>query len=170
MLNIKRYIGGAVLLIGLMVVAFGGLFVAQGIAARNEIKAALAEEQVYITVGEERVLVDNQELLNEQAAVIKEHTLGTFGPWQTIPREVDGVENPQRQSFLNGTTLRNSLYLARMGLDVSNLVMALGAIFLVTGTALSTAGVVLVGIARFVTQPGWQPQPVARPVPAGGAD
>jgi hypothetical protein len=172
MLRFKRYIGAAVLLIGMMVTAFGGLFVAQGWNARNEVKAALADEQVYATIDEQRVLVDDQAELTYQANVIKGHTLGTYGAWQDIPRTLaDGSENPDRQSFLNGLTLRTSLYLGRVSLEMSNLVIALGAIFLVIGTALATAGVVLVGIARFVTQPGFEPAAAAvRPAPAGGAE
>ena len=162
-LAIKRYIGASVLLVGAMVFAFGIVFIVQGWNARQEVKAALAEEQVYVTIDGERLLVDDPELAMYQADVIKGHTLGTYGPWQSLERT-----DPNRASMLDGLTLRNSLTMARMALDLSNLVMGLGVIFTVTGTALGVAGVVLVGIARFVTAPARERRLVPATVPVRG--
>ena len=143
MTGLKRYIGFAVLAIGVITIILGGYFVSQGIAARDEIKASLAEEQVTTTIDEVKVPVADQATLMIQADVIKGHTLGKYGPWQSMERD-----DPNRATMLDGLTLRNSLYLARMGLDVSELVIGLGAIFLTLGTGLAIAGAVIVQIER----------------------
>ncbi len=98
------------------------------------------------------VAATNQATLMNQADVIKGHTLDKYGPWQSMERG-----DPNRASMLDGLTLRNSLYLARMGLDVSELVIALGAVFLTVGTGLAIAGAVIVQVERAMAQK----QPVA---------
>lgn len=95
----------------------GGVFLYKGHATRSEILAALADEQVTATIDGVEVPVNSQATAQNQADVIRSHTLERYGPWQTIPGKLeDGSANPVRQTFLNGLTLRNSLYMARMGL------------------------------------------------------
>ena len=147
MTGLKRYIGLAVMAIGVVTIVLGGFFVQQGMAAKDEIKASLAEEQVTTTIDEVKVPVADQATLMIQADVIKGHTLAKYGPWQSMERD-----DPNRATMLDGLTLRNSLYLARMGLDVSELVIGLGAIFLTLGTGLAIAGAVIVQIERAMTE------------------
>ncbi len=147
MTGLKRYIGFAVLAIGVITMILGGYFVSQGISARDEIKASLAEEQVTTTIDEVTVPVTDQATLMNQANVIKGHTLERYGPWQSMERD-----DPNRATMLDGLTLRNSLYLARMGLDISDLVIGLGAIFLTVGTGLAIGGAVIVQVERAMTE------------------
>ncbi len=147
MTGLKRYIGLAVLAIGVITIVLGGFFVQQGLAARDEIKASLAEEQVTTTIDEVTVPVTDQATAMNQANVIKSHTLERYGPWQSMERD-----DPNRATMLDGLTLRNSLYLARMGLDISDLVIGLGAIFLTVGTGLAIAGAVIVQVERAMTE------------------
>lgn len=168
-LNIKRYIGFAVFAAGIAVIALGAVFVMRGAEAKSEIRAALADEQVTTTIDGVELAVLDQRTLRYQADVIKSHTLERYGPWQDIPRiDETGAENPVRRTFLDGMTLRNSLYIAEMGLNVAEMVIVLGVVFLVTGIAVSTSGVVLVGMARYVTRDEGKVAPVT--APSGAAE
>lgn len=168
MWNLKRYVGLIVLLAGVGVIALGVVFVTRGAASKADIRAALADEQVTTKVGEVEVPVLDQRTAMAQADIIKSHTLERYGPWQTIPSKLDsGEPNPTRQTFLNGLTLRNSLYIARIGLDIAEMVIVLGAALLLTGSAMAVTGVVLVGVSRHVTKEVKGGE--AAMVPAGGA-
>ena len=138
MTALRKLIGIGVLAIGVVVLVVGAYFIQQGFAAESEIKARLAEEAVTITIDDVTYPVDSAELATAQALVIKSHTLDKYGPWQTLER---GSE--ERASLLDGLTLRNSLNMARMGLDLSLMVKAIGGVFVVIGLGLATTGAVL---------------------------
>lgn len=142
-----RYIGAAISVLGLAVIALGVFFVTQGFAAKSEIQAALIEEQVTTTVDEVKVPVTTGELAMAQADLIKSHTLGNFGPWSSMERD-----DPNRATMLDGLTLRNSLTLARMALDVSDLVAGLGAVIAVIGVAFTATGAVIISLASKVAK------------------
>ena len=132
--------GIAISLLGLAVIALGVFFVTEGFAAKSEVQAALAEEQVTVTIDEVKVPVTDQETAMAMADVIKGHTLGRYGPWQGMERY-----DPNRATMLDGLALRNSLTLARMALDVSDLVTGLGAALAVIGVGFTATGAVIVG-------------------------
>jgi hypothetical protein len=120
------------LILGLLLVVGGGYMVVQGLAVRNEIRDELRAEQ--ITTSQDAsipgVLVDDAETARAQADVIKEHTLGTWGPYSQLPRE-----DPRRAQFIDGVTLRTALNMAVMGFGVTQLVIGAGVLVLVAGMA-----------------------------------
>ena len=65
------------------------------------------------------VLVEDSATARAQAEVIKQHTLGTWGPYSELPRE-----DPRRAQFIDGVTLRTSLNMAVMGFGITDLVIA----------------------------------------------
>jgi len=136
--NIKEYVGIEVILTGVLVVALGAFFVVQGWSAKDEIRTAMQEEAVTTTIEGVDLPVLDQRTATNQAELIKSHTLGSFGTYTSLDRE-----DPKRDTYIRGLTLRNSLHLARMGLDLSELVMGLGALFVAVGTAVATTGAVI---------------------------
>src|SRR5687767_15084575 len=119
-------------LIGLLLIGGGAFMVFQGISVRNEIRDELRDEQI-ITSKEAsvpEVLVDDAETARAQADVIKQHTLGTWGPYSELPRE-----DPRRAQFIDGVTLRTSLNMAVMGFGVTQLVIGAGLLVLLAGLA-----------------------------------
>ena len=140
--KITRYTGIGISVLGLAVIALGVFFVTEGFAAKSEVQAALAAEQVMVTIDEVKVPVADQETAMAMADVIKGHTLETYGPWQGME-----LDDPNRATMLDGLALRNSLTLARMALDVSDLVTGLGAVLAVIGVAFTATGAVIVGLA-----------------------
>lgn len=147
--KITRYTGIAISILGLAVIAIGVFFVTAGFAAKSEVKAALAEEQVTVTIDEVKVPVSDEATAMAMAETIKGHTLGTYGPWQDMERD-----DPNRATILDGLALRNSLTLARMALDVSDLVTGLGAVLAVIGVAFTATGAVIIAISGRASMEG----------------
>jgi len=119
-------------ILGLLLVIGGGYMVVEGLAVRDEITNELKAEQ--ITTSQDAripgVLVDDAETARAQADVIKEHTLGTWGPYSQLPRE-----DPRRAQFIDGVTLRTALNTAAMGFGVTQLVIGAGVLVLIAGAA-----------------------------------
>ena len=155
--NIREYAGLGAVAIGLLVVLLGVFFVVQGWSAKNEVRAAMQDEAVTTTIDDVDVPVLDQRTATNQADLIKSHTLGTSGPYEALDRN-----DPVRDTYLKGLTLRNSLYLARMGLDLSELVMGLGALFVAVGGAIATLGAVLAAHLFRVTEPEAEAEPTPR--------
>ena len=141
--KIFRYLGAAILMMGLAIIALGVFLGTEGLAAKREVQAVMAEEQVTLMIDEVKVPVTDQKTVMALANVITDHTLGRYGPWQWMERE-----DPNRATMLDGLTLRNSLILARMALDISDLITVLGSVFFVIGIAFSATGVVIIGTGK----------------------
>jgi hypothetical protein len=119
-------------ILGLLLLIGGAYMAVQGLSVRNEIRDELKAEQ--ITTSQDAsipgVLVDDAETARAQADVIKEHTLGTWGPYSQLPRD-----DPRRAQFIDGVTLRTALNMAVMGFGVTDLVIGAGLLVLVAGAA-----------------------------------
>ena len=130
------WIGGAVM--GIAFLAIGALFFGMGLDAKADIRGELAEEQV--VTGNDSPLpgvpVLDAKTAEMQADVIKSHTLGRLGPYSQMDRE-----DPNRDTYLNGLTLRNSLSLARLAFGVADLAMASGAVIILMGVGTLGVGV-----------------------------
>ncbi len=142
MTALRKLTGIALLALGAGVLIVGTFFVQQGFAAESEIQARMAEEAVTITIDDVTYPVNNAERATAQAAIIKSHTLEKYGPWQTLERGSD-----ERASLLDGLTLRNSLNMARMGLDLSLMMKAIGGVFMVVGLGFASTGAVVYTLA-----------------------
>lgn len=122
----------AALVLGLLLVGSGGYMVVRGMDVRDELRDQLREEQI-ITSQDARipgVLVEDAKTAKAQADIIKEHTLGTWGPYSQLPRE-----DPRRAQFIDGVTLRSSLNMAVMGFGITDLVVGAGLLVLLAGVA-----------------------------------
>lgn len=142
--NANGILSVGVALVGVVIIVAGIFLVVQGWSAKNEVRAAMLDEAVTTTIDGEEVLVLDQRTAMNQADLIKSHTNETFGPYTSLSRD-----DPQRDTYLKGLTLRNSLTLARMGLDLSELVMGVGGLFFAVGGSVFLVGALMaVGIVR----------------------
>ena len=124
------WIASAVL--GALLVAGGAYMAIEGLSVRNEIEDQLKDEQI-VTSQDSKipgVPVDDAETARAQANVIKQHTLGTWGPYSQLPRD-----DPRRAQFVDGVALRTALNVAVMGFGVTNLVIGAGVLVLAAGAA-----------------------------------
>lgn len=174
MATLRRSLWIGAVAFGLALLVVGVFFIKTALDARAEIRAGLLEEQ--ITTSKDApipgVLVQDAATAEAQAEAIKEHTLGKMGPYSKIPSKLEsGAPNPDRQTYINGVTLRTALYLAAMGFGVAELALGAGAVFLMLGVATIT---VLAPVTYWVgrVEPAAQRVPLRAPQlsPAGAGD
>jgi hypothetical protein len=126
----RRYIWIVPVLLGLVFIGAGAYMVSEGMQAKDQVHDALVAEQ--ITTSDDAtipgVLVDSPATARAQEEVIKEHTLGTNGPYSGMARD-----DPNRDSYIKGVTLRTALNQAVIGFKVSDLVIGMGAVVIVLG-------------------------------------
>ena len=118
------------MLLGLGMVALGVIFISMGYDARSDIREALLKAKV-ITGGDSAipgVLVEDVETAKAQQDYIEEHTFGRFGPYSGMERD-----DPNRDVYIKGLTLRNALNLAVVGFGVTDLAIGVGWITVVLG-------------------------------------
>ena len=118
------------MLLGLGMVALGVIFISMGYDARTDIREALLKEKV-ITGGDSAipgVLVEDVETAKAQQDYIEDHTFGRFGPYSGMERD-----DPNRDVYIKGLTLRNALNLAVVGFGVTDLAIGVGWITVVLG-------------------------------------
>ncbi len=119
---------------GIAMMVIGSIFIIMGVDAKGEITEALLKERVITSKDAPipGVLVEDAETARSQAAAIESHTFGRFGPFAGMEQD-----DPNRDVYLKGLTLRNSLNLAAVGLGVGDLAVGVGAITLVLGMFLA---------------------------------
>jgi hypothetical protein len=117
-------------LLGVGMMSLGGVFVAMGWQAKDDIRAALIKENVITSQDAPipGVLVQDAETAKAQQDAIESHTFGRWGPYSGLARD-----DPNRQTYLNGLTLRNSLNLAVVGFGVADLAIGTGGIAIILG-------------------------------------
>lgn len=124
------------LICGLILLVGGIGLIVVGAVTRGEVIQGMAEEEVTTEIDGEQVAVTTAKAAMNQANLIKGHTLGNFGSYSSMERG-----DPNRATYLSGLTLRNSLIIGRIGLQIGLLLVGLGALFIVTGVPLTLAGI-----------------------------
>jgi hypothetical protein len=131
----------ASVLVGIAFIVLGIVFITLSYGAKDEIRTAMIAEDV--TTSEDaavpNALVQDVETARAEEAILTEHTLGRNGPYTGMERG-----DPNRDSYLNALTMRNSLNLSIMGFGVADLALGVGVVailmgastMLLTGTAL----------------------------------
>jgi len=160
---IKRFGWLSAVAFGVAFLVLGTIFVVQGNSAKALIRSEMADEAV--TTGKD-ASIPNAPVLDAQTAqveadVIKEHTWGTWGPYSKMARE-----DPNRDTYLKGLTIRNSLSLSIMGFGVADMAVGVGGITILLGLmSLGLLAPALYAVGKTATQPAVQ----AAPVRAGSA-
>ena len=130
MSSISRIAVVVAVVLGLGMVALGGLFIALGVEARSDVRAALVKEQI-VTSSDAPipgVAVRDAATARAQQDAIESHTFGRWGPYSELDRD-----DPRRETYVTGLTLRNSLNLAVIGFGVADLAIGMGAVTIVLG-------------------------------------
>ena len=129
-------------LLGIGMVVLGSIFVYMGFDAKGDIKEALRQEKVItskdatIPGGLAGVLVEDAATARAQQDAIEAHTFGRFGPYSGMERD-----DPNRDVYLKGLTLRNALNLAAVGFGVGDMAIGLGAVTVVLGLIIGALAV-----------------------------
>ena len=118
------------MLVGLGMVVLGAVFIFLGLDAKKDISDALRQEKV-ITASDSAipgVLVEDVRTAKAQQDAIEGHTFGRFGPYSGMEQD-----DPNRDVYLKGLTLRNALNLAVVGFGVGDMAVGLGFVTVVLG-------------------------------------
>ncbi len=120
----------AALLLGAAMVVLGVTFVSMGYSVKSDIREALQMEKV-ITGADSAipgVLVEDVATAKAQQDTIEAHTFGRFGPYSGMERD-----DPNRDVYIKGLTLRNALNLAVVGFGVADLAIGVGIVTVALG-------------------------------------
>ena len=131
MLRRVSWIGVAIaMVLGVGMIVIGSIFVFMGVDAKGEIQEALRKERVITSKDATLpgVLVEDVATARAQQDVIEDHTFGRFGPYSGMERD-----DPNRDVYIKGLTLRNALNLAVVGFSLGDLAIGLGAVTIVLG-------------------------------------
>ena len=118
------------ILLGIAMIALGVIFILMGYGAKSDIREALLKERV-ITGADSAipgVLVEDLVTAEAQQDTIEAHTFGRFGPYSGMERD-----DPNRDVYIKGLTLRNALNLAVVGFGVADLAIGIGWVTVVLG-------------------------------------
>ena len=118
------------ILLGIGMIALGVIFILMGYGAKSDIREALLKERV-ITGADSAipgVLVEDVVTAKAQQDTIEAHTFGRFGPYSGMERD-----DPNRDAYIKGLTLRNALNLAVVGFGVADLAIGIGWVTVVLG-------------------------------------
>ena len=140
------------ILLGIGMVALGVIFVLMGYGVKSDIREALLKEKV-ITGADSAipdVLVEDVETAKAQQDTIEAHTFGRFGPYSGMERD-----DPNRDVYIKGLTLRNALNLAVVGFGVADLAIGIGWVTVVLG--LMIAGLAIP--VHLLMMKVWRPEP-----------
>ena len=118
------------ILLGIGMIALGVIFILMGYGAKSDIREALLKEKV-VTGADSAipgVLVEDLVTAKAQQDTIEAHTFGRFGPYSGMERD-----DPNRDVYIKGLTLRNALNLAVVGFGVADLAIGIGWVTMVLG-------------------------------------
>ncbi len=131
-LKFRRHVWLVPILLGIVFIAAGAYMVTQGQSAKSDVRDALATEQV--TTSQDASIpnapVVDAATAQAQADAILHHSLALENgkTYSQMTRD-----DPNRNTYLQGVSLRTALNLAVMGFKVSDLVVGIGAFIIVMG-------------------------------------
>lgn len=137
--RITRYLAIMVLLLGVASLAMGITLIFQGASVRAMITEGLRAEKVTLGIEEALItpgdVIDTAQEAQVAQDILEEHLRDGYGTYGDTERG-----SPERATYLDGTTLRNSLNLAIMGFGVTTIVTVIGIFMLIVGIALGGTG------------------------------
>lgn len=139
-------------LLSIVLIGAGAVMLIQGLEARRDVRAALVSEQI-VTADDAAipgVAVDSAATARAQADIIAEHALNLTDGRTFAQMERD---DPLRPTYLQAVTLRTSLMTAYMAYKLADLVIGLGALFLLLGIGGGAASALTVRDAAAKTVP-----------------
>ena len=142
-----KTIGTIVLLMGLVCLVIGGIFIWQSFDVKAKVTEGLLDEQISTGIpgeGDEgydanNIYVDTAAEAQVAHDTILEHMRDDPGRYGDTERG-----SAERDHFVDGITLRNSLTIAVMGFGISTIALGIGVFMLVTGVAFGATGLVIV--------------------------
>jgi hypothetical protein len=138
-----RYLGLAVIVLGIVALAMGIVFVQQGFAQENWLTQTMTQEQITMPDGS-GTIVNNEATARAAGDLVREHRhliSPTYG--DLLGGENFNPADPTQLTYAQAMNIENYLYLAVTAFGVFTVVKAAGAFMIVTGLALGATGCAL---------------------------
>jgi hypothetical protein len=143
-----RYLGLAVIILGIVALAMGIVFVQQGFAQENWLTQTMTQEQITMPDGS-GTIVNNEATARAAGDLVREHRhliSPTYG--DLLGGENFNPADPTQLTYAQAMNIENYLYLAVTAFGVFTVVKAAGAFMIVTGLALGATGCALWSLGR----------------------
>jgi hypothetical protein len=143
-----RYLGLAVIVLGIIGLAVGIVFVQQGFAQENWLEQTMNQEQITMPDGS-GTIINNEATARAAGDLVREHRHSispTYG--DLLGGKNFDPTNPTQLTYAQAMNIENYLYLAVTAFGVFTVVKAAGAFMIVMGLALGTTGYSLWSLGR----------------------
>lgn len=143
-----RYLGLAVIVLGIIGLAVGIVFVQQGFAQENWLEQTMNQEQITMPDGS-GTIINNEATARAAGDLVREHRHSispTYG--DLLGGKNFDPTNPTQLTYAQAMNIENYLYLAVTAFGVFTVVKAAGAFMIVMGLALGTTGYSLWRLGR----------------------
>jgi hypothetical protein len=146
-----RILSLLVALIGVVAVILGAVFIGLGASRDAQLKEAMRVEKVTLGIESELAgeVIDSLPEAMEAGDTIREHRRSIAPTYSDLLGEgrYDPTD-PQQLTYAQALNLENYLYLAVVAFGLTQAVMGSGVFMVITGIALSSAGIVLYRLPR----------------------
>ena len=156
MVRTVRYLALLVILLGVVSLAFGVTFIAQGVSKNNMLVNQMREEKVTYLLPKEEIakgnVIDTAEEAEKVANTVREHRRAIAPSYEELlgAGKFDPT-NPKHVTYAQALNMENYLYLGVMGFGLIAVVMASGGFMIITALALIAIGVALIRLLKTAT-------------------
>ena len=154
-MKLIRYLSSAVMILGVVAIAIGGVFVAEGIMKNNLIVDRMNTEKVSLNLDPDHpeifTPINNAEDAQKAADTIAEHRHAIAPTYQDLLAQSGGrfdPTNPLHLTYAQAMNLENYLYMAVTAFGLIQATMANGVFMVVVGLAIGGTGFALYRISR----------------------
>lgn len=134
----------ALIVFAVISLAFGSIFIYQGLNANDMLIKALVAEKVTYTAddakGAIKGVIDTPEEAVVMSDILRDHRIKDYGYYAALKRD-----DPKRDQILKAITMETSLNLAQLGFGLATVVTVTGVFMVVMGAAL--------GVVAFAIRP-----------------
>jgi len=148
-----RILALCVLFAGLVSIAIGATFIAEGMAKENYLKDAMRQEQITTGLSQEAIesgeIVDSGDEAQAAGDTVREHRHSIAESYgDLLGEDRFDPSNPDHLTYAQALNLENYLYLAVAAFGLTTVVVVSGVFMIVTGLAFGGTSLVLLALAR----------------------
>jgi hypothetical protein len=154
-MKLVKYLGIAVMVLGVVAIVIGGVFITEGFMKNNLIVDRMNVEKVSINLDPDHpevfTPINNAEDAQKAADLIAEHRRSIAPTYQDLLAKGNGRFDPTNLTdltYAQAMNLENYLYMAVTAFGLIQATMANGAFMIIVGLAIALIGLMIFGVSR----------------------
>jgi hypothetical protein len=154
-MKLVKYLGIAVMVLGVVAIVIGGVFITEGVMKNNLIVERMNVEKVSINLDPDHpevfTPINNAEDAQKAADLIAEHRRSIAPTYQDLLAQGNGrfdPTNPLHLTYAQAMNLENYLYMAVTAFGLIQATMANGAFMIIVGLSIALVGFMIYGVSR----------------------